>query len=64
MDTRPLKPEMTGSSPAGATVAIGQWQLSERSSLCRYVALLMGHLAPTEAERRPISPGYIMDGYA
>ena len=26
MDARPLKPEMTGSSPAGATVAIGQWQ--------------------------------------
>ena len=55
MDTRPFKPEMQGSSPAGATVAIGQWQLSERSSLCRYVALLMGaqDVRGTSVLRRP-----------
>ena len=46
MDARPLKPEMTGSSPAGATVAIGQLQLSERSSLCRYVVLHTGVRLP------------------
>ena len=33
MDARSLKPEMTGSSPAGATVAIGQWQ-SGRLWIC------------------------------
>ncbi len=36
-------------------MAIGQWQLSERSSLCRYVALLTGaqDVRGTSVLRRP-----------